>query len=504
MTERDSRDSMVSVVQTEPRYVTHSPYDPGERYPEYPCAQTAIGLVDNSVYRAVRDCLHGIGLDERHYGTDAWNPLGDVIRPGQTVVLKPNFVIDRHYQGGDIYSIVTHPSVIRAVADFCQIALKGHGRLILADAPVDDCDFDNLRDVMGLDRVQAMYRERGLLELEVYDLRRFASPVGGRMYAHKRKSLTGDPAGHVIVDMGSQSALCSKAGPFFGADPSTSETQANHHDDVHRYCISKTILSSDVLISLPKMKVHKKVGVTLNFKGFVGANTNKNFLVHYTMGTPKEGGDQTSDAVTSADTTILKIRRLIQKVFFDAHNPMLEKIHHTVFHSKPYLTIRKSLTRMGLTSSTRAVDTDGGNWYGNDSCWRMVVDLARIIYFCDQSGVLHSEPQRRVISIVDGIIGGENNGPMLPDAKPTGVIVGGLNPLAVDLVSCQLMGFDWKKLPMYRFLTALPAPFDVNAGDGIGVRSPDANCAACMQTPGSFLKFRPHKNWIGHIEHDDV
>jgi uncharacterized protein (DUF362 family) len=502
MTDLADLEKIVSVARTEPGYPSDSPYEPGEAYPEYPYGEAGIGGTANPVYRAVRDCLHGLGLDEGHFGTAGWNPLGDIIHPGQTVVLKPNFVIDRHYQDGDLYSIVTHPSVIRAVADFCQIALKGTGRLILADAPVDDCDFDNLRAVMGLDRLQTMYKERGALPLEVYDLRRFASVPGDRMYAFKRQTLAGDPAGHVIVDMGSKSALCGKTGPFFGADPSTSETQANHHGDIHRYCVSKTILSSDVLISIPKLKVHKKVGVTLNFKGFVGANTNKNFLVHYTMGTPKDGGDQTADAVTSADSAILKIRRMIHKVFFDSHNPVLERIHHVIFHSRPYLFLRQRLARMGVSSSKRAAETDGGNWYGNDSCWRMVVDLARILYFCDSEGVQHQEPQRRVISFLDGIVGGENNGPLLPDAKPGGIIVGGMNPLAVDLVACRLMGFDWRKLPMYRFLTGLPAPFDVNRGSGITVRSEDPELEDCLRKDGPFLAFKPHHNWIGHIEYE--
>jgi len=42
------------------------------------------------------------------------------------------------------------------------------------------------------------------------------------------------------------------------------------------------------LYSIPKMKVHGKVGVTLNLKGLVGVNTDKNYLIHYRVGTPKE------------------------------------------------------------------------------------------------------------------------------------------------------------------------------------------------------------------------
>ena len=56
--------------------------------------------------------------------------------------------------------------------------------------------------------------------------------------------------------------------------------------------ISRTALQSDVFINLPKLKTHKKVGVTLNLKNLVGINGNKNWLPHYAIGSPEENGDQ--------------------------------------------------------------------------------------------------------------------------------------------------------------------------------------------------------------------
>ena len=41
-----------------------------------------------------------------------------------------------------------------------------------------------------------------------------------------------------------------------------SETIRHHHDDVQEYMISQTVLSSDVIISMPKLKVHKKTGAS--------------------------------------------------------------------------------------------------------------------------------------------------------------------------------------------------------------------------------------------------
>ncbi|HIK95990.1 MAG TPA: DUF362 domain-containing protein, partial [Planctomycetes bacterium] len=187
--------------------------------------------------------------------------VGAILGPGNTVVIKPNFVIDQHYAGGDIYLVVTHPSVIRAVADYCLIAVQQHGQIIVADAPVEDCDFDNLIDTMKLKVVQAAYRNRLGVNLDVLDLRRYVAKVGdGNVYSFNRTPLGGDPAGDVVVDLGEQSMLYGKPGEFFGADPDTSETQRNHRGSTHRYQVSSTILSCDALISVPKLKVHKKVG----------------------------------------------------------------------------------------------------------------------------------------------------------------------------------------------------------------------------------------------------
>ena len=47
-----------------------------------------------------------------------------------------------------------------------------------------------------------------------------------------------------------------------------------------------------------------------------------------------------------------------------------------------------------------------GNWHGNNSVRRTVVDLAKIIYFADNTGRLHNKPQHQLFSIIDGVIGG--------------------------------------------------------------------------------------------------
>jgi uncharacterized protein (DUF362 family) len=47
-----------------------------------------------------------------------------------------------------------------------------------------------------------------------------------------------------------------------------------------------------------------------------------------------------------------------------------------------------------------------------------------------------------VFTLVDGIVGMEGNGPIQGTARPTGVIVAGASPVAVDATCCRIMGLD--------------------------------------------------------------
>ena len=59
-------------------------------------------------------------------------------------------------------------------------------------------------------------------------------------------------------------------------------------------------MDADVFINIPKLKSHKKVGLTCALKNLVGINANKNWLPHHTEGTPDKGGDQFPAATMKA------------------------------------------------------------------------------------------------------------------------------------------------------------------------------------------------------------
>jgi len=52
----------------------------------------------------------------------------------------------------------------------------------------------------------------------------------------------------------------------------------------------------------------------------------------------------------------------------------------------------------------------------------------------------------RAFSIVDGIVGMEGNGPIQGTPHPTGVVVAGADPVAVDATCCRIMGLDPQRI----------------------------------------------------------
>ncbi|MCL4272079.1 MAG: hypothetical protein KJZ72_21155, partial [Anaerolineales bacterium] len=86
----------VAIVHlTNAEYPSNAPYHPSKRYPEYPFS-TALSQTPNLVYDGVRRLLCDLGYDNQHYNSAQWNPLGHIIQPGMSVVLKPNFVLSSH------------------------------------------------------------------------------------------------------------------------------------------------------------------------------------------------------------------------------------------------------------------------------------------------------------------------------------------------------------------------------------------------------------------------
>lgn len=470
-------------------YPSAAPFHPGEHFPEAPFP----GPLDpsNRVYGMVRDSLMLLGMDAKHAGTAEWNPLRDIVRPGDTVFVKPNMIAHRHLLRDEWESVITHGSVIRAVVDYLYLALKGTGAILIGDAPQTDSRFDLLTERQGLPALQAWYRKQGF-PVEVLDLRDEYWIEKDGIYVEKVK-LPGDPQGGVQVDLGSRSMfgdLDGRKPTYYGAYYDTEETNRHHRDGRHEYALSATPLRADVFISIPKLKTHKKCGLTVNVKGLVGINANKNWLPHYRIGSPDVGGDQ-----------------------FERNGAKGKLENALVLTAKRFLAgehrIASGLARALKKTGYRWFgDTEqvirSGNWYGNDTVWRMAVDLNRILTYAGPDGQLDPNTSpKRFFSVVDGVVGMEGNGPVAGDARPSGVIVAGSNPVAVDAVCGCLMGFDCRRLPVIdRCLDPHPLPLFTGSYRDIEVLS---NCPAWRNPPPAWPgliedPYRPHFGWVGRIE----
>jgi uncharacterized protein (DUF362 family) len=488
--------SKVAVSPGHKGYLSEPPYPPADSYPEYPFGPNTLAKEPNHAYEGVRDALCVLGLDVEHNGKKDWNPLGELIRPGNTVVLKPNFIRDfRETQAGHDDCLITHGSIIRVAVDYVYIALRGKGRIIIADAPQNDADFDAIRRIAGLDEIQAFYRQHAGFEIELYDLRpERAKKVDGVIVGHER--LPGDPRGYVKVDIGGHSMfadiehLCHL---LYGSEYDTSEIHRHHTGGVHEYLISRTILDADCVINLPKLKTHKKTGITVCMKNLVGINGNKNWLPHHRLGTPTQGGDQFAD-----DGVKHRIERKAMACFRNLF-PLFGPLRGVM--AKPLKTLGK-----GIFGDTNTNTIRSGNWYGNDTTWRMVLDLNRILVYVDKDGHLQDHPVRSIFCIVDGIVGGEGNGPLDPTPKPAGMIVAGKNSVAVDLVCARVMGFDYMRLPVLcQALDNHFLPITAFEYDELICKSNDQQFNRPLnEFEGMNLAFKPHFGWRKHVELDSA
>jgi uncharacterized protein (DUF362 family) len=485
----------VGLSRTTPSYAGLAPpFGPGKLYAELAefLGDAAVGP-PNPVYAAVRAALCGLGLDAERFDTPDWNPLGALVARGGHIVLKPNFI--RHWnplQEGSIESVVTHGSIIRAVADYAFLATGVEGSVAIAEAPQHDCDFDQLRRITHLDGLRAFYADTIGCELEVTDLRREAVRYEDGVIV-ERWPLPGDPKGYRLIDLGDRSAFANSGldpTRFRGADYDPGRTSEHHTNGRNEYLLSETVLSADLVVNLPKLKTHKKTGVTLALKNLVGINGDKNLLPHHCVGPVSKGGDEYPG------------RSLV-----DRGRSFASEVARALLKRG----VATGLVRWARRAENAVRGTDfirSGNWAGNQTTWRMCVDLNRCLYYSDAAGEHFDapEPVRTVLTVMDGIVAGEGEGPLAPRDVPLGAVLAATDPVAIDLACVRLMGFDETKLPKIREsmnstsvrVTSVRRPEDVQIFDV------DADTFHPTERELDDLVahhvFEAHPGWRGHVE----
>ena len=484
--------SRVAVARsTAARYPADPPFHPPARFPELGFLPAFDADAGNCAYTAVRDALALLYGEPDGPG---WNPLGSLVSPGDTVVLKPNFIKEHHeYRRDEWQQVITHGAVIRAVCDYVVKALDGRGRIVVCDAPQTDSSFVEICRVSGVTALCQWYRSWCPVQVDLVDLRNEEWTARDDVIV-ERRALPGDPDGCVAVNLG-QASLFHGITPvhgFYGADYADEITQSHHQGDIHEYLLSGTAMRADVVINLPKLKTHKKTGITCALKNFVGVNGDKNWLPHYMLGAPEEGGDQFP----------------ARSIRTSSERALMTWFKRRLYHAPTWVNhLFRPLKRVGkLVFGTTDAVVRSGNWHGNDTTWRMALDL-NACFFYWRDGRLDQSHTRRYLCLVDGIIGGEGEGPLAPDAVPCGIIVAGENPVAVDTAVAWLMGFDWRKLRLVAGAyarTQYPlASFEPSEVELVSTADQWTGPLAGLD-PGTTFHFTPHFGWVGAIERNEA
>lgn len=470
-------------------------FNPSTLYPEYQWGKKEISKTKNHIYEMVRKTLYGLEMDKDNFNTPNWNPFKEIIKPGMNVVIKPNMVLSHDPRKKDplLKSLVTNPSIIRAVIDYIYIALKTSGSITIADAPLQSCDFTVLRKKVGYNTIIKFYKNKNI-KIKIIDIRQYASKYISDGILEPIKS-TSDPLGYTLVHLKDKSAHknnknISKKFRVTNYDHRKMRKYHNKNDD--SYIISNTILNADLIISIPKLKTHRKAGMTCALKNFIGIIGHKDCLPHHSTGSKSEGGDE-------------YLYKNIFKYFSVKFTEILN-IAMINMYSFSFPILKKIINKLNyFAEKNKKDDFHEGSWYGNDTIWRTILDIVRIALYSDKKGNIKHTKQRNIFTIVDGVISGEKEGPLEPTSKHSGVLIGGYNPANIDFATSSIMGFDYNKIPTIKNsfqLKDIPISNE-KIKNKIKIKSNNPKWNNKHPTKIAYkdsLKFIPSSGWIHHIE----
>ena len=472
-----------AVLLADPKYPEGADgFSPSEDFPELPFRHRSVH--PNPVYRAVRQCLADAGLDAARFGTPAWNPLSEFVGPAGRVFVLANFVFNRlpdetreAFQGK-----CTHAAVLRPVIDYALKAVGPAGRVEFGNAPLQSCRWQQVLRETESDRLLKFYQAHAPGQVAASDLR-------GQVVVRSRLGYQRPPelrAGEVLnLDLGTQSLLEAQDHNhlYRVAQYDPRQTMAYHRKGSHVYALHARIAAADLVISVPKLKTHEKVGMTGALKGCVGATALKQCLAHHRKGPPAAGGDEHPDGRPAS-----QYLSALSDWTWTRPEGMLANLGRIA-------------EKLAGATLKRAGGVVHGAWPGNDTCWRMALDIARCVVHAAPEGGLREDFCRPHLVLTDGVIGGEGLGPLKPSPVRTGWIAFASDPFAADYVNCLAMGFDPARIPLVRealhlqtFPLSALTPSQLRLWlDGREV-NPTELRARMSRT------YRPPPSWIGAVE----
>jgi len=346
----------------------------------------------------------------------------------KNILIKPNWVLHSQNDYDDICLRTNNAIIIELLEILLPLNPQ---KIVIGDAPIQGCDWDKMINktfINEINKLSLIYKT----PIEIKDFRRVTFDPKLNNPQKEKQPLSE----YIIFDLGEKSYLESintNKNNFRVTDYNPDRLAESHRKGVHKYCISKELFEADVVISMPKIKTHQKAGITCALKNLVGINGDKDYLPHHRIGGKERGGDCYPGK---------NVFRLWSEYLLDTANRRQGKITY-------YFFSYASVALWKLTKPKKEHNLSAG-WYGNDTTWRMVLDLNKIAKYGKKDGTLSEKPQRVIYSLCDGIIGGQGDGPLNPAPLPLGILAFGDDSYLMDLIVGNIFRLNIDKIPLLK------------------------------------------------------
>lgn len=349
---------------------------------------------------------------------------------GRKILLKPNLVRECNPKKPyDKVCLFTHPNFILATL---KVILECSPETVtIGDAPIQNCHWEEMLTKDFYDSVDSLSKEFAV-PVKVVDFRKVIFyPKLNESDKSDRKD--GD---YIIFDVADRSWLepITKEKNIFRVTNYDPDRMAQSHGKgKHRYCVAKEVFDADIVITMPKTKTHRMACLTNSLKILVGINGDKDYLPHHRIGSQEHGGDCYKD----------------YSPFRSAAERLLDfsNRHHGAWYFRVVRLICAVLWK--LSRPSKETSTNAG-WWGNDTVWRMVLDLNTIVEYGKSDGTLANNPQRTIYTLCDAIVGGQNSGPLDPDPLAMGFIAFSNDPYLCDEMFGRLFRIELERVPLLR------------------------------------------------------
>lgn len=416
----------------------------------------------------------------------------------RSIFIKPNWVRHQADPAFPIQALVTDARIVEAAIEACLVKYSQAHAITVADAPLLDCDWPLLAAQAGLSRLEQRYARLRNPRVSFVDLRTERACRLGGGYLRRSADGPGDPLGVSEVVLGADSLLeeiTTEEARFQVADYEEARTRSHHRRGFHRYRIAASALACDLFVNLPKVKTHQKAGITAALKNLVGIVADKSCLTHFRKGLPGGGGDEFAPGTPALVRFQTRLRERLQ-----GRSRLVFGMGSAAWRG---LRVLAGIQVRGLPDRLEErFYTAGGAWWGNDTIWRMIYDLNRIIRYAPPGGGrLAHQPQRNYVAILDGLVAGEGNGPLQPLPVPLGLLAASDDPFLADMAVAGLIGFEPEKIPVLGRRERFGADWGQFATDEAEMTLNGVRLRGIRSLP-ILHRFRPAPGWRGHIERE--